>query len=129
MKFRKYQHIERLGTGSVEGILDGQCTIFYKIDGTNSSCWLDENGNLKAGSRKRELTLKKDNQGFYAHALSNKNIFEYLQAHPTHRLYGEWLVKHTLKTYEEGAWHKFYIFDVVKDLDDGNIEYLPYDLY
>ena len=72
MKFRKYQHIERFGTDEVLGIDDGLNYIFPKIDGTNSSVWLDE-GVITAGSRNRELTLDKDNAGFCAW-VSNKKI-------------------------------------------------------
>lgn len=91
MEFRKYQHIERFGTDEVDGIEFGKCYIFYKIDGTNGSLWLDDDGNLKAGSRNRELTLENDNAGFYNEVIKNRNIKGYLTKHPTHRLFGEWL--------------------------------------
>jgi len=129
MEFRKYQHIERFGTDEVDGIEYGECLIFPKIDGTNSSVWLDNNGNVKAGSRKRELTLEDDNAGFYAYILQQENIKEYLQKHPTHRLFGEWLVPHSLKTYRDDAWRKFYIFDVCLDKEESELEYIPYDIY
>lgn len=38
--FHKYQHIERLETTEVSRILDGECYIFPKIDGTNGQVWL-----------------------------------------------------------------------------------------
>jgi hypothetical protein len=41
------------------------------------------------------------------------------------RLYGEWLVPHTIKNYEKSSWYKFYVFDVVFN----NCEYLPYSEY
>lgn len=129
MNFKKYQHIERFGTDEVEGIEFGKCYIFYKIDGTNSSVWLDNDGNLKAGSRNRELTLENDNAGFYNDIIKNDKIISYLNKHPTHRLYGEWLVPHTLKTYRADAWRKFYIFDVCIDKEDDSVEYIPYDIY
>lgn len=128
MDFRKYQHIERFGTDEVDGIEFGKCFIFYKIDGTNSSVWLDNKGNLKAGSRNRELTLENDNAGFYNTIINNINIKSYMSKHPTHRLFGEWLVPHSLKTYRRDAWRKFYIFDVCIDNEDG-LEYIPYDIY
>ena len=46
INYSKYQHIERLGSAEVDGILDGVCHIFPKLDGTNSQLWWD-NG-LKA---------------------------------------------------------------------------------
>ncbi|MFW5891637.1 MAG: RNA ligase family protein [bacterium] len=129
MKFKKYQHIERWGTDEVDGIEYGECYIFYKIDGSNRSAWLNNEENIKAGSRNRELTLEKDNQGFYEYILSNNNIKTYLEKHPRHRLYGEWLIPHSLKTYRQDAWRRFYIFDVCLDKDDETVEYLSYDIY
>lgn len=128
MEFRKYQHIERFGTDEVDGIEFGKCYIFYKIDGTNGSLWLN-NGVLKGGSRNREVSLENDNAGFYNTMIQNNNIINYLKKHPAHRLYGEWLVPHTLKTYREDAWKKFYVFDVCIDKEDGTMEYIPYDIY
>jgi len=128
MEFRKYQHIERFGTDEVDGIEFGKCYIFYKIDGTNASVWLDKEGKVKAGSRNRELTLENDNAGFYNAIINDERIINYLNKHPSHRLFGEWLVPHTLKTYRQDAWRKFYIFDVCLDKEDG-LEYIPYDIY
>ena len=127
MEFRKYQHIERFGTDEVQGIELGTVFIFPKIDGTNASVWLN-NGELKAGSRNRALSLESDNAGFYAAMLDDQRIHDYLVKHPEHRLYGEWLVPHSLKTYRQDAWRKFYIFDVCLDRDD-TVEYIPYDIY
>lgn len=129
MQFRKYQHIERYGTDEVEGIEDGICVVFPKIDGTNSSVWLGDDGEIKAGSRRRELTLEKDNRGFYAYVLQDERLKNYLKKHPSHRLYGEFLVPHTLKTYRDDAWRRFYIFDVVEEYEDGSFRYLPYNEY
>ncbi len=129
MEFVKYQHVERFGNEEVEGIEIGKLFVFPKLDGTNGSVWLDEEGNIKTGSRNRELTLEKDNAGFYAHVLSNEKIKSYLKKHPTHRLYGEFLVPHSLKTYRSDSWRKFYIFDVCLDKENGGVEYIPYDIY
>ena len=126
MEFVKYPHIERIGSDDVEGILEGTCYVFPKIDGTNASVWL-EDGVLNCGSRRRELSLESDNAGFCAYidkfpfALS-----DLLVANPTWTLYGEWLVPHTLKTYREDAWRKFYIFDVFDNLTG---KFVPYDTY
>ena len=99
------------------------CAIYIqKIDGTNSSLWW--NGGLQAGSRNRHLTLENDNAGFYEWALKQENIIELFLHYPNLRLYGEWLVPHTLKTYQESAWRNFYVFDVM----DVN-GYLTYDQY
>ena len=103
MEFKKYQHLERFGTTEVKQIELGTCHVFPKLDGTNASVWLDENGEVQAGSRKRHLSLDFDNAGFYAWVKEQSNILEYLKENPTHRLYGEWLVPHSLKTYREDA--------------------------
>jgi hypothetical protein len=135
MEFKKYQHVERFGTIETAGIENGMCYVFPKIDGTNASLWWDDG--LQAGSRNRHLTLDNDNAGFFDWA-GNQNRFEYFFAdYPNLRLYGEWLVPHTLKTYDESAWKQFYVFDVMngdgyfhyeeysKILDMYGIEYIP----
>ena len=127
MEFRKYQHIERFGCDEVQGIELGVVWVFPKIDGTNGSVWLD-NGNLCAGSRNREVSLDNDNRGFYGYVLNDKRIAEYLLLYPHRRLFGEWLVPHSLKTYRDEAWNRFYIFDVCLDAEDG-LEYIPFEIY
>jgi len=79
---------------------------------------------LRAGSRNRELTLDNDNAGFMDWAVQNKNIERFFMHYPKLRLYGEFLVPHTLKTYYDHAWRNFYVFDVM----DGE-EYLMYEHY
>jgi len=112
MEFEKYQHIERLGTTTVKNIDNGLCYIFPKIDGTNSSLWVNDDGELQAGSRNRHLSLDNDNACFLDWATKQKNIKEFFDVNPTLRLYGEWLVPHTLRTYRDDAWRNFYVFDV-----------------
>ena len=123
INYSKYQHIERLGSAEVDGILDGVCHIFPKLDGTNSQLWWD-NG-LKAGSRNRELSVESDNAGFYNWALTQSNILSFFENRPDLKLYGEWLVPHTLKNYNSNAWRNFYVFDVTRE--DGS--YLTYEEY
>lgn len=137
MEFIKYQHIERFGTTEVEKIELGTCYVFPKIDGTNSSVWLNSNGELQAGSRKRHLTLENDNAGFYEWALKQDKLVNYLKTNPTHRLFGEWLVPHSLRTYKDTAWKEFYVFDVAIDKPseeilhegDSKVKYLHYEEY
>ena len=64
MEYRSYQHIEKLGNSEVNGILNGLCSIQPKIDGTHAVVWLVEDGKVHAGSRRRDLTLDRDNEGF-----------------------------------------------------------------
>lgn len=136
MDFKRYMHLERFGTTEVKNIELGDCYIFPKIDGTNASIWIN-NGDIQCGSRKRHLTLESDNAGFMEWAVQQNNILEYLKENPTHRLFGEWLVPHSLKTYRDDSWRNFYVFDVAIDkldnevLHDGDdsIKYLHYDVY
>lgn len=127
MDFRKYMHVERLGSDEVVGLLNGECYVFPKVDGTNASVWLDD-GEIKAGSRNRELTLDRDNAGFYAWVLDREDQFmDLLSEYPSWRLYGEWLVPHTLRTYRKDAWRNLYIFDVYDESMGGYLSYDEYD--
>lgn len=134
MEFRKYQHLERFGTSEVENIHLGECYIFPKIDGTNASVWLHDNGSIQAGSRRRVLSIDNDNAGFFEWVQKQENIINYLKANPKHRLFGEWLVPHALKTYRDDAWRRFYVFDVVEDIEEDlpsgeKFKYLHYNDY
>lgn len=123
--FKKYMHIERFGNDEVQGIELGNCTIFPKIDGTNGSAWA-EDGIVFAGSRRRVLSAEEDNAGFYAHVQNTPEYKKFLDRYPHLRLYGEWLVPHSLKTYTKDAWRRFYVFDVYDDIKE---KYLPYSVY
>ena len=91
MEFRKYQHIERYGTREVDGIENGLCFVFYKIDGTNASAWTKDNKELGFGSRNRELSLDNDNAKFMNEMIVKENIKAFFVKYPHLRLYGEWL--------------------------------------
>ena len=123
MEFEKYTHIERLGTVETEGILNGDCYIFPNIDGTNGSIWLGEEY-IECGSRKRKLSLTEDNRGFWAYVHKHDEFRKFFESYPGLRLYGEWLVPHTLRQYSDTAWNNFYVFDVEMD---G--KYMSYDEY
>lgn len=139
MEFEKYQHVCRLGN-LTEGILNGQVYIESKIDGCNASIWLGDDGEVHCGSRKREVTVDDDNQGFAKYISENSKFKKYLLKHKDYRVYGEWLVPHTIRTYDRDSWRKFYVFDIVdtknnryikpdeydSDLSKYNIEYIPY---
>ena len=123
MEFKKYMHIERFGVDEVLDIELWEVYIFPKIDWTNWSVWIKD-WEIYAWSRNRELTLEQDNAWFYNYVSNNDNIKKYLEKYPNHRLYWEWLVPHSLHTYRDDTWKKFYIFDV--ESDD---EMLPYNIY
>lgn len=131
MKYVKYQHIERLveDNPEIDGILDGTVYIFPKLDGTNAQCYLNDEGELKVGSRNRALTLTEDNQGCMAYVVSQPKFEQYLRKHPNHRLVGEYLIKNSIKDYEDDAWKKLYIFDVIEYNEEGKMRYLSYEEY
>lgn len=138
MEYKKYHHIERFGTTEVENIELGKCYIFPKLDGTNASLWWDGKY-VCGGSRNREVTKDNDNAGFLNWAVVQPNIRDFFKKNPNVRLYGEWLVPHSLKTYREEAWRRFYVFDVQEEdknthmpyeeyqvlLEEFNIDYIP----
>lgn len=124
--FIKYPHLERFGMDGVSGIELGHCYIFPKLDGTNAQVWLDKDQYIQAGSRNRKLSLDNDNAGFLACMADDPEIRRFLEAYPNLRLYGEWLVPHSLKTYRESAWRVFYVFDV---FDDEKEVFLSYEYY
>ena len=129
MQFNEYQHIERFGMPEVEFIEQGKCYIFPKIDGTNASVWMGDDGEIHAGKRHAELTLEKDNAGFFACIREHNGIRKLLEAYSNIRLFGEWLVPHSLETYREDCWQKFYVFDVEVQWENGYTFYLPYEYY
>ena len=133
MEFRKYQHIERFGTSEVSGIEEGECYVFPKLDGSNASLWMGDK--IQCGSRRRHLIEgEQDNQGFRVWVAEQPKFQRLFEAHPDLRLYGEWLVPHSLKTYRDDAWREFYVFDVTNDLAcehdwEDNQYYMHYDKY
>lgn len=136
--FIKYQHVEKLGTTATEGIIDLEepCYIFPKIDGTNGQIW-KEGDEICYGSRNRKLGENDDNQGFVLGNFRSHELQNFFTEYPGLRLYGEWLVPHTLKTYNKDAWRKFYVFDVCEgSFADGDFgsrmqpaKYWPYNEY
>lgn len=125
--YKKYQHVEKLGNLEVEDILFGDCYIFPKIDGTNAQIWRAEDGRLLCGSRNRQLSIDKDNAGFMAHICKNVDMFSLILDHfpKGAQIFGEWLVPHSLKTYSDDSWRKFYIFDV--KLEDRYMSFPEYE--
>jgi hypothetical protein len=86
--FIPYPKIHRLGKEETEGILDREVFVQEKIDGANTSIWM-ENGELKMGSRTRELT--DGFNGFCEYVRNHQGIKDFFERYPTNRMYGEWL--------------------------------------
>jgi len=111
VEFRRYEKIARLGTTDTEGILDGTVYVAPKLDGTNGSVWR-QGATIYFGSRSRRLGEGDDNAGFKTANKDDPRLHKILDEHPNWRLYGEWLVPHTIRGYKKDAWRKFYIYDV-----------------
>lgn len=108
--FVSYPKIHRLGKEETEGILDFEVVVQEKVDGANASIWL-EDGEVCTGSRRRKLENESFN-GFCDHASKHEGITKLLTDFPEYRLFGEWLVRHTIH-YKETAYKKFYLFDIL----------------
>lgn len=111
-EFRKYEKIHRIGKEETDGILEGRCTIQEKLDGANASIWVGESGSLHCGSRSRDLTKAGDSfRGLHEYVDGHPGINKLLFERQGYRLYGEWLVRHTLP-YPEDKYQRFYLFDI-----------------
>lgn len=111
-QFRKYEKIYRLGKEEVDGILKGMVNVTEKLDGANLSIWLGDSGEIRVGSRNNDLTANGNEfNGAVHYCNAHPGIKKFLSEHSDKRLYGEWLVRHTL-AYNETAYKKFYLFDV-----------------
>jgi len=133
--FKRYEKVQRMDKrDEVDGILEtDQLYVFEKLDGANASVWIDDN-ELYVGSRNNivgHMNLKTGqmhNEGFRGlpdYVFKNVPIAKLLTNHPTWRLCGEWLVKHTI-IYPNEHVNKFYVFDV-EDRETG--EMLDYEVY
>lgn len=88
--------------------------ITEKIDGTNAQIYIDEAGNVKAGSRNRWITPEDDNYGFAAWVRDNEE--ELRQLGPG-RHFGEWWGAGIQRRY--GLDHKcFSLFNVSRWADN-----------
>jgi len=111
MKFKTYKKIYALHKEECEGILTGTCYIQEKIDGANASIWMDKDG-IHCGSRTRDLTAVGDDfNGFLTYVKQHEGINKLLADKPNLRLYGEWLVRHSIG-YNEVNYKKFYLYDI-----------------
>lgn len=110
--FVSYPKIHRLGKEETDGLLDLEVILQEKIDGANTSIWVDD-GVIKRGSRRRDLGDEGFN-GFKEYVDNHEGIKKFLFEHPDLRLFGEWLVRHTI-SYNELAYKQFYLFDIQTD--------------
>ncbi len=138
MVFIRYQHVERIDADEAEGLLDGRCHIFPKMDGSNM-CAYSEDGELRTMSRNRVIEPP---EPFAVFAREHDGIKRFVSDFPGLRLYGEWMVPHTVRSYVPEVWNRWFVFDVTaEDKDrvyekDGRIvldcagrNYIPYEEY
>jgi hypothetical protein len=122
--FHAYEKVERLEKEECDGILNGACYIFEKIDGANAQIYLDtETREIAFGSRNRVLGIG-DNlisgdsfRGFAAWVKENREpLQKFFDIHPSFILNGEWLIKHSVQ-YGPTAYSKFYVFDIYDSIE------------
>lgn len=88
MEFKKYQHVERIGTDEVEGLLDGKVYVFPKLDGTNTQVYLNDEKEVQVGSRKNILSDEFDNRDSYKILSRDERFKNFLSDYPDLRLFG-----------------------------------------
>ena len=97
VEFKKFPKIARLSR---------EVVVTEKIDGTNASIFIGEQGEFLTGSRTRWITPEQDNYGFSKWANEHKEDLMQL-GHGTH--YGEWWGQGIQRKYglEEKRWSLF----------------------
>lgn len=95
--------------------LSRECTITEKIDGTNASILITEDGGFFAGSRTRWITPEDDNYGFAKWAHGNRE--ELLLLGPGHH-FGEWWGQGIQRNYSQPV-KRFSLFNTSKWSDDA----------
>jgi hypothetical protein len=118
--FKEYEKVQRIEKEECDGLLEGTCYIYEKIDGANSQLYIDDvSCNIAFCSRNRiigigsQLLLGDDFRGFGKWVGENiQEIREFLEKFPELTLYGEWLVPHSVK-YSPEFYNNFYCFDIM----------------
>jgi len=133
MKFRKYHKVERWDhKDEVEGLNKGTVHIQEKIDGANGQVYFHEDY-LYVGKRSGvvgktnsySFTIIDEFRGFPKTIFQNKAYKNFFLKYPYLRLYGEWLVKHTV-IYSPENLKRFWIFDVYNDKEERFLKYEEY---
>lgn len=114
--FIEYPKIFHLGREETEGILNGHVFLQEKIDGANTSVWMEE-GEIHVGQSSREITDNEHNaywdvEEFKNYILGHEGIVSLLKAHPDWRLFGEWLKPHSLQYFDK-SYNHWYLFDIL----------------
>lgn len=109
-KYRSYPKIFSLYKQEVDGILNTKSVVQIKIDGANAVIYQND-GQIRCGTRTRELPLEESFRGFQEYVRANFNLAMYFSRNPYHILYGEWLVPHSIR-YDPTFYNHFYLFDI-----------------
>lgn len=116
--FRRYPKVYRLGVEETEGLLGEVVTVSEKLDGANFSIFFHE-GEVRWGSRSRLLPKDEDFRGGQTIVTSNPKLHDFLSLNDHLVLYGELLVRHTVR-YDDSHYNKIYLFDVYDSESDTN---------
>ena len=122
----KYQHVERLGSSSVVGLLDKRCLVQEKLDGANLTV-ANEAGLIVATRNScihHEGAPLTGFRGAVEYVLAHEGILDFITDRPELILRGEWLVKNRID-YDPLNMFKYYVFDV--QLRSG--DYIPWEEY
>ena len=127
-EYKKYLHVERLGSEECEGLLDNAAVyVTAKVDGSNGCVyWSEKAGGVMVGSRNFELSDAEDNAYFHAWMESDADeatlLRAYCEEHPTRIVYGEWMGRDrfigAFKGYDKAALGKLLIFDVYETAEE-----------
>lgn len=109
---KKYVDIERLKDKYATAFTKGEhITITEKVDGANASIYCNSDKTVSCCSRRQDLTLENNLQGFYEYVQTLDPTIIYDAIGTKYIIFGEWLVKHSI-AYPQERYKKFYIFDV-----------------
>lgn len=124
---KKYMDIERLKDKYASAFVPGEhITVTEKIDGANASITYNpEDDCIDAFSRRNKLGFDLTLEGFYNFSQTlDKGIIKAATEDGKYIIFGEWLVKHSIK-YPESFMKQFYVFDVY---NTETQEYMPWEI-
>ena len=123
-QYKSFVHVLRLNRPEVEGYLNGKIYVSVKMDGTSAVMYCGDDGKVHYGSRTREVTPTNDNAGFATYCEFGDDaqiaaLKQFVLDHPNLIVFGEWLagvdgrkLTGTIKTYLNGGFYVFAVFDV-----------------
>lgn len=96
-QYKSFIHVIRLDRTKVDVDMflnADKLYVFSKLDGSNFCAWADEAGQIHVGSRKREVSLDRDNADsmlWFTTSPKTEKIRAFLVEHPEYVVYMEWL--------------------------------------